>query len=141
MSSSVVGLLKKVALFENTPESALEELSSHISKLEFKQGDRIITKGEVGNSFFILAFGSVNVHDEEQVIATLNEGSFFGEISLLDAAPRSMSVTAAELTEVYCITADDFYKVFKNQPEVTQIIIRTLTRRLRRQNDTTIRQL
>lgn len=140
-ANTVVDLLKKVALFENTPERVLEELVNHISKEVFQKGQRIISKGDAGNSFFIIASGSVNVHDEQEVIATLKEGNFFGEISLLDSAPRSMSVTAAEPSEIYNISAEDFYKVFGNQPEVTKVIISTLTRRLRRQNETTISQL
>jgi CRP-like cAMP-binding protein len=139
--NSVTDLLQKVALFKDTPLNVLEELGSHIVQRNYKTDELIIQKGDVGDSLFIIASGSVKVHDEEQIIATLFDGNFFGEISLLDSAPRSMSVTAAEPAELYNITAEDFYQVFRNQPEVTKVIVSTLTRRLRRQNETTIQQL
>lgn len=138
---SLIKILQQVALFKDTPVEALEELSSHIAQQHYDGGQLIIRKGDIGNSFYIIASGSVKVHDEEETIATLNAGNFFGEISLLDSAPRSMSVTAAEQAELYNITAEDFYRVFRHQPQVTQIIISTLTRRLRKQNETTIQQL
>ena len=119
----------------------LEELGAHIVQHNYKADELIIHKGDKGDSFFIIASGSVKVHDEEQVIATLNGGNFFGEISLLDSAPRSMSVTAIGPADLYAISAEDFYRVFRNQPEVTQIIISTITKRLRSQNETTIQQL
>jgi two-component system, NtrC family, sensor kinase len=71
----------------------------------------------------------------------MEEGNFFGEISFLDAAPRSMSVSADNVSLLYRISRTDFYKVFKSQPEITQKIISTLTDRLRKQNENVIRDL
>src|ERR1043165_2103167 len=93
--NKMIGLLQKVALFKDTPDNVLEELASHVVQRDYKAEELIIRTGDEGDSLFIIASGNVKVHDEEQIIATLNEGNFFGEISLLDSAPRSMSVTAA----------------------------------------------
>jgi len=138
---SVLELLSNVDLFQNTPQDVLQELASHVQQFEYKTNELIIQKGDEGNSCFIIASGSVKIHDGEQVVATLTKGNFFGEISLLDTAPRSMSVTALESVELCAISRDDFYKVFKNQSEVTQVIVSTLTKRLRKGNDEIIRQL
>jgi len=140
-NNEIAGLLKDVDLFQNTSETVLQSLASHLGKHTYKAGELIIRKGEEGNSIFIIGSGSIKVHDGDQVVAVMNKGNFFGEISLLDAAPRSMSVSAVELSELYSISRDDFYKVFKDQPEVTQRIVSTLTRRLRNQNESIIRQL
>jgi signal transduction histidine kinase len=101
----------------------------------------IIRKGDEGDSLFIIAKGTVRIHDAEQVVARLSAGNFFGEISFLDAAPRSMSVSADTPAVLYRVSRDDFYSVFKNQPEVTQVIVSTLTQRLRNQNENVIRDL
>lgn len=137
----LIAILRKVDLFHDAPQKVLEELAPLVTYHEYKQNQLIIRKGDEGNSLFIIATGRVRVHDEEQVVAAMDAGNFFGEISFLDAAPRSMSVSADIDSILYRISRDDFYKVFKNQPEVTQIIVSTLTQRLRNQNEKVIADL
>jgi serine phosphatase RsbU (regulator of sigma subunit) len=71
----------------------------------------------------------------------LEDGNFFGEFSLLDEAPRSMSVTALTPVMVLSISRKLFYGLLQNQPELAQKIISTLTKRLRKQNESIINQL
>jgi len=140
-TNEITGLLKEVELFQKTPEAVLRNLASHLAHHSYQPDQLIIRKGDDGNSLFVIASGSIKVHDGEQVVAMMQKGNFFGEISLLDAAPRSMSVSAVEKAELYSISREDFYKVFKDHPEVTQRIVSTLTRRLRNQNESIIQQL
>jgi len=128
-------------MFQDAPQEVLEELAPLVTYHEYKENQLIIRKGEEGNSLYIIASGRVRIHDEEQVVAKMESGNFFGEISFLDTAPRSMSVSADSDAILYRISRDDFYLVFKNQPEVTQIIVSTLTKRLRNQNENVIRDL
>ena len=137
----LIAILRKVYMFHDAPQEVLEQLAPLVTYHEYKENQLIIRKGDEGDSLFIIANGQVRVHDAEQVVAKMEAGNFFGEISFLDAAPRSMSVSADTDAVLYRISRDDFYKVFKNQPEVTQIIVSTLTKRLRTQNETVIRDL
>lgn len=134
-------ILRKVDMFQDAPQEVLEELAPLVTYHEYKENQLIIRKGDEGNSLFIVASGRVRIHDEEQVVAKMESGNFFGEISFLDTAPRSMSVSADSDSVLYRISRDDFYLVFKNQPEVTSIIVSTLTKRLRNQNENVIRDL
>jgi len=137
----LIAILRKVDMFHDAPQMVLEELAPLVTFHEYKQNQLIIRKGDDGDSLYIIASGRVRVHDEEQVVASMEAGNFFGEISFLDAAPRSMSVSADTQSVLYRISRNDFYKVFKNQPEVTQIIVSTLTQRLRNQNEKVINDL
>jgi two-component system NtrC family sensor kinase len=139
--TAAVALLSEVDIFKDTPEAEIRELAAHFRRRDASEGELIIRKGDEGNSIYIIGSGSVKVHDGDQVVAVLNTRSFFGEISLLDDAPRSMSVSALEPTTLYWMSREDFYRLFRDQPEVTQRIVSTLTRRLRNQNEATIRQL
>ena len=134
----LIAILRKVDLFQDAPEKVLEELASLVTCHDYKENQLIIRKGDEGDSLYIIASGTVRVHDEEQVVARMESGNFFGEISFLDTAPRSMSVSADTPAVLYRISRDDFYSVFKNQPEVTQKIVSTLTQRLRSQNERVI---
>ncbi|MBL0341788.1 MAG: cyclic nucleotide-binding domain-containing protein [Bacteroidetes bacterium] len=112
-----------------------------MTRHEYLENQIVIRKGEEGDALYIIANGTVRVHDEEQVVARMEAGNFFGEISFLDAAPRSMSVSADTKSVLYRILRNDFYTVFKGQPEITQIIVSTLTQRLRTQNENVISDL
>ncbi len=137
----LISILRKVDLFHDAPVEILEQLAPLVTEHEYRENQLVIRKGDEGDSLFIIAKGTVRVHDEEQVVARLNAGNFFGEISFLDAAPRSMSISADTPAVLYRVTRDNFYSVFKNQPEVTQVIVSTLTQRLRNQNENVIRDL
>jgi len=137
----LIAILRKVDLFHDAPEQVLNELGALVTCHEFKENQLIIRKGDEGDSLYIIASGTVRVHDEEQVVARMESGNFFGEISFLDTAPRSMSVSADTSAVLYRITRDDFYKVFKTRPEITQKIVSTLTQRLRSQNERVIKDL
>jgi CRP-like cAMP-binding protein/Fe-S-cluster-containing hydrogenase component 2 len=68
----------------------------------FASGTRIATEGSFGNTFFILSRGrvSVSVEMENRTLATLGQGNFFGEMTLIGGLPRNATVTALEPCEV-----------------------------------------
>jgi len=123
----LIAILRKVDLFSDIPEIALEQLAPLVRKMEFHPNQKVIEKGEEGNSLFIIAKGRVRVHDKEEIVARLDAGSFFGEISFLDTAPRSMSVTADEDSVLYKVSRDDFYTIFRNHADIFGKIVSTLT--------------
>lgn len=138
---SIVELLKQVEIFKEIDSDLLNQIGEILEYQSFNSGIPIILKGEEGNSMYIISKGKVKIHDGEHTVAFMEAGNFFGEFSLLDAAPRSMSVTAIENVETISITREIFYNLLKNQPEVAKKIISTLTTRLRKQNESLITQL
>jgi CRP-like cAMP-binding protein len=73
----------------------------------------------------------VRVHKQDRVIAELGERECFGEMAILDAAPRSATVTALDDTSLLKITREDFQEIMTEKPEIAMGIIKVLTRRLR----------
>ncbi len=138
---SIIELLKQVEIFREIDSGLLNQIGEILEYQSFISGTPIILKGEEGNSMYIISKGKVKIHDGEHTVAFMEAGNFFGEFSLLDAAPRSMSVTAIENVETISITREIFYNLLKNQPEVAKKIISTLTSRLRKQNESLITQL
>ncbi len=138
---SIVELLKHIEIFKGIDSALLNQIGNTLQNNTFSRGTPIIHKGEEGDSMFIISSGKVKIHDGEHIVALMEAGNFFGEFSLLDAAPRSMSVTALEDVETISINREIFYNLLKNQPEVAQKIISTLTTRLRGQNESIINQL
>ena len=89
---SVVTVLKQVEIFKNVPGPVIEELGRKMIISNLKSDESIIVQGERGSSMYVIFSGEVKVHDKEYIIVNLGGGNFFGEFSLLDDAPRSLSV-------------------------------------------------
>ncbi|MBK8364710.1 MAG: cyclic nucleotide-binding domain-containing protein [Bacteroidetes bacterium] len=91
-----MNLIKTVEIFSSLPEDLLEQVANRLQVVSFLPNSTIIQKGDHGDSMFVIAKGKVKVHDGDHIVAITEAGNFFGEFSLLDAGPRSMSVTAIE---------------------------------------------
>ena len=91
------------------PHKERQEIMAHLTIRTFAKDDYIIRQGDLGDEFFIVIEGAVNVVDRKEVngvmqevkIVTLREGHFFGEMSLLFNEPRVASVKA--VGDVVCL--------------------------------------
>ena len=130
-----VRILQNTALFAETPEHVLSAIVPIMNVVEFAAGQQIFAKGDQGGSLFIVYEGAVGIYNGEQQLATFEGGDFFGELALLDAAPRSATARALEPVLAFRLDQDDFYDVMGDRPEVLRNILRVLCQRLRHQND------
>ncbi len=135
---ALVNFLGNISLFHKADNKALSHIAEKLVFTTYSADQNIINKGDVGHTMYVIFSGKLKVHDHEHQVATLNEGEFFGELSLLDSEPRSMSVTALEKSILGSIHRSDFYDVLKQFPDMTRDIIAALNKRLRHQNDVLI---
>jgi hypothetical protein len=126
--------LKTTGLFRETAEDLLVDIAFILKEAAFKKGETIVQKNEVGTCMFIIYSGSVKVHDGDHTLAQLSSRDFFGELSLLDAEPRSASVTALEDSLLLRIDQHAFYEIMADRMEVIREIMKILCSRLRHQN-------
>ncbi|PWT81324.1 MAG: hypothetical protein C5B44_04010 [Acidobacteria bacterium] len=88
----------------------------------FAPGELVIRAGDPGSSMFVVHNGRVSVQINEngrpRMVATLNEGDFFGEMALFTGEPRTASVVALEETEVLEIGHDAMKRVFETNPDL-----------------------
>jgi|SRR6476469_4986941 CRP-like cAMP-binding protein len=130
-----VFLLKSLPLFTETPETILAEMAYLMQEREVPQDTEIVKEGEPGNCMYIIHRGEVKIHKGEQILATLKEKDFFGELSLLDTETRSASVTAVTDCVLFHIDQDPFYDLIESRPEVVKGVIKILCKRLRAANE------
>ena len=133
--NKLVDLLRSISLFHNASDSILHKLAGKTVFTAFKEGETIIKKGEMGQTMYIISSGKLKVHDDEHQVALLSKGDVFGELSILDSEPRSMSVTALTDAVLGSIEKESFYEVLEEFPGLTKDIISVLNKRLRGQND------
>jgi serine phosphatase RsbU (regulator of sigma subunit) len=134
----LIRFLGKVSLFGNAGDEVLGHLARKILLASYRPGVTVIRKGDMGETMFLIFSGRLKVHDGEHQVARLGQGQFFGELSLLDREPRSMSVTTLEESVLGTISRKDFYAALKEFPDMIQDIISVLNSRLRSQNDVLI---
>jgi ATP/ADP translocase len=127
-------LLKSVSLFSEIPAEKLSHIAQVAEETHWPAGSVVIREGDAGDALFIVADGSVRVHKGALNLASLRKGDCLGEMAVLDQSPRSADATAVEDTTLLKIAQEDFYEVLAANPEITERIVRLLTRRLREAN-------
>ena len=135
-----VGLLKNIQLFESFQDDELTALAQHFIPRQYPKNSVIITEQDETNSLYIILSGRVKIYlsDEsgkEIILDTQSAGNYFGEMSLLDNAPRSASVMTLEDSRFAILNRQDFLDVLRNKPELALSIIQGLTLRLRAVNN------
>jgi CRP-like cAMP-binding protein len=123
--------LKSSSIFGNLPEQELIDIANIMEEIELEKGDVIFEKGDFGDCLYIIKSGAVHIHDQQHRFATLNDGEMFGELSLLDAEPRSASATAASVCWLLKLKQEPFIEVLMQNSIVLKGILSTLSRRLR----------
>jgi len=93
--------LRKVHLFANLSEKNLKRVERLCKTRSYRAGEHIVSQGGWGEGLFVITSGKVRIVKKtndgtELEIATHGPGEFFGEFSVLDGAPRSADVVAAE---------------------------------------------
>ena len=123
--------LKSIDLFSQIPGEDLTQVAQVSTEETHEPGEAIFAEGESGDALFLVLDGRVRVHKNDRVIAELGERECFGEMAILDASPRSATVTAITDTNLLKISREDFHEIMNEKPEIAVGIIKVLTRRLR----------
>jgi len=138
---TIPDLFQKVALFSGIPAEDRLALARAATVRTYRRGDVIVRQGQPGESFFVIVKGRVAVtilspDGREVVLNTLGEGDHFGEMALVDDAPRSASVVAQERSELALLSREVFVDLLRSNFVLTRALLATLSRRLRRANAT-----
>jgi CRP-like cAMP-binding protein len=124
-------ILKSAPVFEKVAGEDLAPLARVASEEVYGDGERIFDEGEVGDSLFVVVRGTVAIVHEGETVAALDAGEAFGEMAVLDSAPRSATALARGEVELLRIGSEEFYEILHEQVEIAEGVIRMLTQRLR----------
>lgn len=130
-----VNALKTIPLLAGLPHSDIEQLSKKVIEVRHSQGSEIIKEGTAGSSVFLIIEGLCEVRRGNNRIRELAAGEFFGEISILDPAPRTATVRAVENSVLLVLEGYDFRAALKGSKEMSQRLIVVLAERLRHMTD------
>lgn len=122
--------LQRIPLFQEADPILLNSLLMALKAVVFRKGEIVIQKGEIGRALYVISRGEVEVIDDAgKVVATLGEGAFFGEISLLMSSPRTATVRAASYCDCFLLDKADFTRVLRDRPQFLKSVMEIATSR------------
>ena len=135
--SMAVESLRRCALFAHVDEEGLLTLASQMRRRRFRRGEVIFHQDDIGDSLQVVVSGGVKIvlpsqEGDEAIIASLHPGEFFGELALLDGAPRSTTATALDATETLALPRDRFLRLLDDDPKIVRALLHALAEELRR---------
>ncbi len=89
-----VGLLQRVPMLRTLPLPSVEQLARGLERCAFPAGATVFSQGDVGDLYYVVESGEVDVLGDGRLLATLGPGEGFGEIALLRSSPRTATVVA-----------------------------------------------
>src|SRR5580693_10182465 len=109
--------------------------STGLVAVDLPAGEYVFREGDLGTEMFIIQEGKIEIlnrmGDEDRVLAVLEKGDFFGEMSVLEDLPRAASARALTDTRLLQINGSTFDQMLQANPEIAVRMMRKLSRRLR----------
>jgi uncharacterized membrane protein len=129
-------MLAEVPMFALMDEKERATLAARIDVVKVAAGAMLFDRGEPGDAMYVVKSGRVEVFfkndtGERIVLEVARPGDFFGEISLLDAGPRTASALATEDVEALVVDRGDLDELFKVHPQAVFDFLTATGRRLR----------
>ena len=133
---SNLDLLRRVPLFSLLTVAQAEVISGAVIKRRFKRGEALVEQGQKSNALFILLTGRARVmtsdsRGREVILATLAQGDYLGEMSIIDNEPHSATVRAEVQTDVLMLGRSEFARCLTENASMSLVVMRGLVKRLR----------
>ncbi|MBL8398459.1 MAG: Crp/Fnr family transcriptional regulator [Candidatus Accumulibacter sp.] len=129
-------LLEQIDLFAGLGEAQTANLYQRARSRSFAANSIVVHEGDDGSGLFVVQSGSLKVfltdqNGREVTLSLLDPGDYFGELALLDGAPRSASVMAVTRSELLQLPRSAFLAMLDEHPACMQAVIRNLVARIR----------
>ncbi|GAB4375300.1 MAG: hypothetical protein Kow009_10630 [Spirochaetales bacterium] len=119
----LTGLLSRIEIFQDLKERELSILTTRMKRKEVPKDTLIFQEGDEGKEMYIVLSGSigisVNLPDSTELpLAQIQAGNFFGEMSIIEQAPRSATCRTLEDSVFLTLDAASFYEILEHHPKV-----------------------
>ncbi len=133
-----VSLIQRIGLFNDVEPAELMPIAQQMTEKTYKDGEVVFLEGEPGDRLYLIAEGNMHVYVErEGSIITydhLQMGECFGEMALVEDAPRSATVKSEGTSLCLTLSKEEFLDLLDRNPNIALGMIRSLVGRLRRNN-------
>ncbi|MFZ0257203.1 MAG: Crp/Fnr family transcriptional regulator [Gammaproteobacteria bacterium] len=123
-------------LFPELTSESLKQIAAHGTMRTYPKNTVLIHEGDQTDSFYVILKGKVKVYasdeDGKEIILNIQgAGKYFGELALIDSAPRSASVMTMEPSKLAVVSRADFEGFLTQNPRIAIELIRSLAQRVR----------
>ena len=121
----------RVPIFANCTPEEIAMIAGVAQESYFQPGQIIVTQGTPGQAFYLVLAGRVEILRDDTSLGAFGPGDFFGEMSLLDQAPRSATIRAIDQVTCLMLSSWDFKALLERHPSIAIKLLEVLSRRLR----------
>jgi CRP-like cAMP-binding protein len=131
-----VRITKGINLFASMMDmGVMEKILACVSLYEFAPGEKVFSQGDAGDAFYAVQAGRLKASVREAFIlskklAEFKDGDFFGEMALVDGAPRSATITCETTARLFILRKEHFLAARKESPEFSEQIRKLAADRL-----------
>jgi len=123
--------IARVPIFAKCTAEEIEVIAGVAQDGFFQPGQIIVTQGTPGQAFYLILEGRVEILRDGVSLGGFGPGDFFGEMSLLDQAPRSATIRAIGQVSCLMLSSWDFKALLERHPAIAIKLLEVLSRRLR----------
>ena len=125
------GLLEGIGIFADLGREDREEVARHMTIRTCEPGELLCREGDPGDELYVIVSGRVAVTitpkgASEIVLNHVGAGAFFGEMSILEQAPRSATCRAEERSQVLALGAEGFHALIRSRPRAAVTLLRRM---------------
>jgi CRP-like cAMP-binding protein len=124
-------VLSEVPLFTGVPKRHVRRIAGLGSVARFDPKEPIVKAGDPGEAFYVILSGRAKVRGRGRPATEIGPGAYFGEMALIDGAPRSATIVAETETVCLMLARKRFIKILKDEPGVVLTLLGTLAGRVR----------
>lgn len=137
-TAATIDALRECRLFAGLDEPSIAAVAAALRPRRFRRGETIFHSGDPGDALFVVRDGRVKITlpaddgSEPAILTTIGPGGFFGELAVLDGAPRSATAVAIEPVEAHVLRRDAFDTLIDTQPSLRRSLLAALAGEIRR---------
>lgn len=129
-------LLASVDLFRHCDTAGITAIAQLTASRTYPKGAIVVNEGDPASALFVVASGQLKIYltnaaGREYVLQRCGPGDYFGELALLDDAPRSASVMALQPCRLLALSGADFLQHMMQEPQTARQLLPQLTQRVR----------
>ena len=127
---ALADLFQQIPLFAGCTKKDLKLVLSQAERVNVGPGKVLISEGQTGREFFMILEGTATVSRRGRKVTSLGAGQSFGELALLDPAPRNATVTAATDMELVVLGQREFAKIVDATPGFARSLLSGMAQRV-----------
>jgi voltage-gated potassium channel len=118
------GLLDNVPLFKHSSKNLKNVLLLALKARTYNPNSYIVRSGETAKEIFFISKGAMDIINEtnNKKYASMSEGDYFGNLSIMLSEKRTASVRTTEFCEIFVLYSEDFFRIKEEYPEFMKVM-------------------